>query len=331
MILLLTHSGDFYTIDRVKMALDTQGVANTVIHTDRYPQFLSLSTGFQSDSQGKPGMNGYTAMMVDQSGPIDLSHVTAVWNRRIWPGLMPADLPPAAVAHNGEVCKHTFNETLALLDHAYWMNPLHSGFRSESKSLQLKHAAMIGMRIPETLISNDPEKIESFFHRHDGILITKTLLPMATSMEAAPDFAYTCRVTTEHLKMLDVARLSPQIYQPLIEKKWELRVVVVEQNFFVAGIRGHGGQSLGLDWRTPDHGEIEWFEAAFPDSSRDKLLTLMKRLGIVFGAVDFIVDDPEREPVFLEINQAGEWGMLERDLNFPIAETIASSLAEHGK
>jgi len=46
MILLLTHSGDFYTIDRVKMSLDEMGAKSAIVHTDRYPQFCALSSEF---------------------------------------------------------------------------------------------------------------------------------------------------------------------------------------------------------------------------------------------------------------------------------------------
>ena len=38
--------------------------------------------------------------------------------------------------------------------------------------------------------------------------------------------------------------------------------------------------------------------------------------------------EADQEPYFLEVNQAGEWGWLERDLGLPIAECIARALAE---
>ncbi len=44
----------------------------------------------------------------------------------------------------------------------------------------------------------------------------------------------------------------------------------------------------------------------------------MAELGLVFGAFDFI-ETPSGEYVFLEINPTGKWGMLERDLDYPIS------------
>jgi len=53
---------------------------------------------------------------------------------------------------------------------------------------------------------------------------------------------------------------------------------------------------------------------------------LMTGLGLVFGALDFIVT-PEGEQVFLEVNPSGEWGMLEKFADLPIAAAIAAALA----
>ena len=50
-----------------------------------------------------------------------------------------------------------------------------------------------------------------------------------------------------------------------------------------------------------------------------------RALGLVFGAVD-LIRTPDGEHVFLEVNPAGEWGMLERDLGLPIADALAEAL-----
>lgn len=51
----------------------------------------------------------------------------------------------------------------------------------------------------------------------------------------------------------------------------------------------------------------------------------MKEMGLGFGALD-VIRTPQGEYVFLEVNLVGEWGMLERDLDFPIADAIAEEL-----
>ena len=47
--------------------------------------------------------------------------------------------------------------------------------------------------------------------------------------------------------------------------------------------------------------------------------------GLAFGAID-LIRTPEGGHVFLEVNPAGEWGMLEKELDYPIAEAIAGAL-----
>jgi hypothetical protein len=40
---------------------------------------------------------------------------------------------------------------------------------------------------------------------------------------------------------------------------------------------------------------------------------------------------PEGRHIFLEVNPQGEWGMIQRDLQLPIAETIAEKLIKRIK
>jgi glutathione synthase/RimK-type ligase-like ATP-grasp enzyme len=53
----------------------------------------------------------------------------------------------------------------------------------------------------------------------------------------------------------------------------------------------------------------------------------MGKFGLLFGSLDFILT-PSGEYVFLEINPVGEWGMLEKDLDLPIASAIADALLQ---
>ncbi|MCH8242864.1 MAG: hypothetical protein IH897_09665 [Planctomycetes bacterium] len=76
-------------------------------------------------------------------------------------------------------------------------------------------------------------------------------------------------------------------------------------------------------------GEVSWKNDTVPDDVLNKLRSLMKSLDLTNGAVDMI-RTPDGEHVFLEINPAGEWGMLERDLKLPISEAIADALLIEG-
>ena len=63
-----------------------------------------------------------------------------------------------------------------------------------------------------------------------------------------------------------------------------------------------------------------------PDDVVEKLRQLMRRLGIVYGAVDFRRTADGRH-VFLEVNPAGQWLFVEGKTRQPIARALADLLA----
>lgn len=56
----------------------------------------------------------------------------------------------------------------------------------------------------------------------------------------------------------------------------------------------------------------------------------MQRLNLGFGAIDMI-RNREGAYIFLEVNPQGEWGMLQKELNYKIGETLAEKLIEHAR
>ncbi len=51
----------------------------------------------------------------------------------------------------------------------------------------------------------------------------------------------------------------------------------------------------------------------------------MNRLGLRFGALDFLVT-PDGEWYFLEINPNGQWAWIEQETGLPISDAIADAL-----
>jgi hypothetical protein len=60
----------------------------------------------------------------------------------------------------------------------------------------------------------------------------------------------------------------------------------------------------------------------------EKLLRLMQRLGLAFGAVD-MRRTPDGRHVFLEINPAGQWLFVEDRTGQPITGALCSLMAAH--
>lgn len=317
-ILLLTHAQDYYCIDLVQAALEAKGARAWRIDTDRFPTEATLALGFAGGAPRWPLRTAH--------GEVDLLDVPAFWARRLWPGALPGGLDPQHATWARQQARTAFFDGLALLEGARWVNPIRPMVRAESKLLQLDRAAGLGWTLPPTLVTNEPDEVRRFFADQDGRVVTKLLGALSQTMNATGDFMYTSRVREADLDALDSLRLCPQIFQREIEKARELRIVVVGDRLFTGSIDARGTARGEVDWRRLRPGEGgAWHAEELPPDVAERTLALARALDLVYAAIDVIVT-PEGEAVFLEVNPAGEWGWLQRDLGLPIAEALADEL-----
>ena len=322
-VLLLTHSGDFYTIDLVESELADKGISALRVNTDLFPTRIGLSANYNSTG------TSYSLDLADCS--IDLNNVKAVWARKLWPGAVDDE---KLGQNEAVICNHqsqlAFMSIMPLLQKAYWMNDIACSLAAESKPLQLKVALEVGFDIPETIISNHPQQVEEFCKKHHQTtgVITKRLGTMAQSMENDSGSYFTTLLREQDFKYLPEVRLIPQIFQPLVPKQREVRAIVIEDDILAGAIDTRKSKTGQIDWRIAEE-DIPWQQESLPKSLETKIRSFMKRLGLAYGAIDLIVT-PDHRYIFLEVNPAGEWGWLQRDLNLPIANAIATNLIKRG-
>jgi glutathione synthase/RimK-type ligase-like ATP-grasp enzyme len=115
------------------------------------------------------------------------------------------------------------------------------------------------------------------------------------------------------------------MFQERIPKATELRVAYVAGRTFTGVIDASQSAAGQTDWRRATPDECRWQRGDLPEDITRRLVKLMKRLGLIYGGID-LIRTPEDDYVFLEVNPAGEWGMLERDLDYPISEALADAL-----
>ncbi|MEM9454566.1 MAG: MvdC/MvdD family ATP grasp protein [Myxococcota bacterium] len=320
LVLLLTHRRDSFTIDRVHAAVERLGATAVRVDTDRFPAELSLGVRITG------GL--LTGRLHGDGRTIDLGEVGAVWMRRLWP---PGGLEALAPRWRETSHHHShlaLTQLLPLLSHARWLDRIDRQLAAESKPRQLVEAAQVGLTVPDTLITNASGEVQRF-DREQGPLVTKLLEPVTYDMEGGRgDFMYTSRVTTRDLAAMDGLRWVPQIFQPEVPKAKELRVVVVGDHVFVGAIDTRASARGTVDWRRLRANEgPPWEPAQLPPPVVTATRALLDRFGLTFGVLDFIVT-PAGEHVFLDLNPAGEWGWLERDLDLPISEAIAQWLVD---
>jgi MvdC family ATP-grasp ribosomal peptide maturase len=317
-VLLITHSGDFFTIDRVLAALLKRGVDAVRIDTDLFPSQIHLSAEFHRDRQPD-----FCLKYDDRQ--IESRSVKSVWLRRIWSPKMSENLAPefqAACINESSITLDNFWDSLR---HARWLDRLAAVNAAENKLRQLRIATEIGLSIPPTIVTNSADRLRDFHAQIGGRIVAKLLAPLSRSMTGGDFFMYTSEVQPEDLLAADALRHSPMAFQQLIPKLREFRVICVGDRTFVGALDASQYNDRTLDWRNSN--DCEWQTHTLPDRLVKLLQEMLVKLELKFGAFD-LIQTPDNEYVFLEVNPSGEWGMLERDLDYPIAASIAHTLVE---
>jgi MvdC family ATP-grasp ribosomal peptide maturase len=317
-VLLITHSDDFFTIDRVAEALSKKGAQPFRLDTDKFPLEVQLTAHFDKSKSYHKLEYGNHSISTEQ--------VQAVWTRRIWEPQLSQELAPKY----REACIRESQATLDgfwdSLKEAKWIDDLERINYASNKLRQLRVASEVGFVIPQTLVTNKAEAAREFFHQVNGKMVSKLLTALSHSMQANSSFfLYTSTVKEEDLQDAESLRYCPMVFQEQIPKQQELRVAYVNGNVFVGALDASVYAAAKVDWRKPGVEVGAWQNHELPDEVVRRLQAFMGKFGLLFGALDFIVT-PSGEYVFLEVNPIGEWGMLERDLDLPISSAIADAL-----
>jgi MvdC family ATP-grasp ribosomal peptide maturase len=319
-VLLLTHHRDYYTIDLVAEALVERGARPLRVDTDRFPGELRLSC---IDRGQGPGY-----LLDDGQHMVEGHQVAAVWTRSIWPPVVLREVDPEyreACTRQSAVALEGFLDGLG---HARWISPMAKIRRSENKLFQHRMARASGLAIPRTLVTNDPEQVRRFYDLLEGRMVTKVLWALSRSMGRSGPFVPTSEVSVEDLEHLEGLRYGPMIFQERIEKELELRVKYIDGQVFCGGLDARETEAGETDWRLSRPEETPWRPAELPAEIQGGLRRFMSSCGLLAGAVDFI-RTPAGEHVFLEVNPLGEWGMLQKELDLPIAQAIAAALVSY--
>jgi MvdC family ATP-grasp ribosomal peptide maturase len=318
-ILLLTHSKDYYTIDRVEKAIARKGCRPFRFNTDKFPEQVKLSIHLEE---------GEVVLSLQEEGQqkkFYTKDVYSVWVRKIGTPYIPENMNPllrqSCITESLEVLEIF----LRVFDNVRWIDDPARVRKAEDKLYQLRTAQSVGLATPRTLISNDPQKVQDFYHSLGGNIAAKMITPLTVSMDGKTPFVHTSRVKPEDLEHLDTLRHSPMVFQEYIPKEYELRIIYVDGELFTGALHWETPGEAPVDWRSTDQQVLEWEHLNLPETLADKIKSLMKKLGLYFGALDVILT-PGGEYVFLEVNPAGEWGMLERDLGLTISDAIANAL-----
>lgn len=223
---------------------------------------------------------------------------------------------------------YLLNEYEALLRNLFstikakWVSDPYSIYQAENKLYQLRIAADLGFRIPNTLVTNSKERLKTFYIENLKNVILKPLSQSKINNGDETDFIFTNILKEEHINQLENYDLTPCIYQERIEKSIELRVTVVGQNVFCAAVNSQVNENTKTDWRKE---KLKFFIEDIPSEIKEKCILLVKNLNLKFGAID-LIKDKNGNYIFLEINPNGQWAWIENETNLKISDSIINEL-----
>ncbi|MCW3161536.1 MvdC/MvdD family ATP grasp protein [Chryseobacterium oryctis] len=310
MILCITHSQDFYNVDIFFEYLQSQNIPYFRLNSDRLNHLQKISINHDSFT------------LIDEFGNcLNSKDVKGVWHRKSWKISVPEELDENFEKIFLKEYVSLRNNLLTILQDIPWINPLDLEEKIDiNKMYQLKIAKRNNLTIPETIFSNDESEIRHFFSDVcNGKAIAK-LHGVLTKSMSGENLLSTTIIQEENLEFISDIMYCPMIFQPYIDKEYELRITYVDGDFFTGKINN----SDNADWRVAQ-GNYFWSEYQLPENIEKNLASMMQEMGLYFGAIDMI-KGKDGEYYFLEVNPQGEWGMLQKELGFPIAQRIADNL-----
>lgn len=318
-ILLITHSEDNPSVNAVSDAIRRKGGKPVRFNSDLYPGEIQISSS-------KDGAKWNNFFHAEDGNTYNLSEFESFWYRRIRIGdNLKNAIEPKYINPSIDEARKTFFGLLTSLDVFKLDNPSKTEWAGR-KQLQLKVAAEVGLRIPETLITNDAASVKDFFKKCPSGIITKMQASFAIVEEGANNVVFTNLVDGDMLNDLDELKFCPMTFQENIQKQLELRTIVVGNKLFTASIDSQKSELAKDDWRKKGLSFInDWQKFDLPEDIENKLLKLMDYYGLNYGAIDLILT-PDNKFYFLEINTVGEFFWLENNPGFPVSDSIADLL-----
>jgi glutathione synthase/RimK-type ligase-like ATP-grasp enzyme len=299
-ILILGNALDAHAI-HVEQSLQQAGVPVVYWDTQLFPTQTKLS--WQPETQ-----HGYLTVAAEP--PLDLQKIQAVF----WRNFAGVSIPSFKDTDHYQIA---FRDAISALRSiiqacpAHWVNSWQAYDFHQTKPLQLAKAKQLGVKIPATLISNDPEQITAFVSSHDKVIF-KPVFGGAHTQFVTPN-----HVELERLRLS--LRLAPVTVQEYISGT-NIRSYVIGDAIYAAEIR-----STTLDFREDPHAQL--IPLTLPPAIQQQCLAIAQGFWLEWTAIDWRIT-PAGEYVFLEANPSPMFLHFERQTGFPITQALTQQLLQ---
>jgi hypothetical protein len=306
--LIVTHENDLHALLVQDELQRRHNISCQILEFDRLPITGGLSWSTHGDTE---------AFVAGRGGEcIDITKVHVVWWRRFRGG--PFQTPgPVSHAAQDLIEKDSRAAIEGLLLDSFrgsWVSRPEATRRADNKLVQLRAAQQAGMRIPRTLVSQDPDAIRRFCAKLGNRVVAK---PVRGTHLAA---TVTVHMTESLLDSEESLRVCPAIYQELVEGTAHLRVHCFGSTVCAVQI-----DSRDLDWRPNLNVPMKC--VALSRRLTRQLQHVLEILDLKMGIFDLKVD-PDGTVFWLEVNPQGQFLFLEAlvpvDLVAPLAAFLSA-------
>ncbi len=298
-IAIMTVEMDLHAYAVRKALRDRHGAVCHIVETDCFADSGRLTWS--------PTESFAPTLPAREGREIDVRSLDLIWWRRpngtSWqpphgPKMPPGVTDEVAVDIIAKDCKATFTGIMLNEFRGVWINNPEASRNAENKLWQLRAATQAGLRVPRTLISQDPASIREFCRSLNNNVIVKTVTG-TYKVPLSPG-----KVDEALLASDESLRLSPAIYQEKISGNRHLRIQVFGDQIHAALITCDQ-----LDWRFYlNKSTVEPYSLSSDFESR--IHTVMRLLGLRMGIFDFKLT-PEGDPVWFEVNPQGQFLFIE--------------------
>lgn len=322
MILLITNKEDI-TVDFIVQELKKRNCCYYRLNTEDIPEFIDVDFCIER--------NHFHLIDKKKGISINLLDVSSVYFRR--PKISTLQYIPNL--SNQEKIYLRFELSFCLeaiykiLKNAFWINDVYHIREAENKVYQLQIAKQLELNVPSSLISNRNDSIKEFLADDTCNYIIKPIKSGNVSPQTGSQVIFTSRINRDAFCDNERVAAFPVYLQREINKKYDVRCIIVGKQIFAAQIDSQHCESSVVDWRRADqylpHKRID-----LPPAICKKMILLTKRLGLTYSAID-LIQDLDGNYVFLECNPNGQWAWIEKRLGYPISACIVDALLRRNK
>ncbi len=194
----------------------------------------------------------------------------------------------------------------------------------------LSIANRLGICIPKTKVISMKSQLLEFQKEVNNSLITKSIFEPISAIDddlGQVHMSYTNELTDSILDKIP-NYFSPSLVQEKIEKDFEIRTFVMEENYYSMAIFSQNNEKTAVDFRRYDQEKPNRnIPFVLPKELTIKIKKLLRTIGFNTCSID-IIKGKNGKYYFLEINSVGQFGMVSKPCNYNIEYYIYKYLTK---